>query len=304
MTHQVSVPRSGSAPTAKRTGSTEGAPIRKLIVYTLATLVVAASVTVAAVVVSGDDAPTSTGFAQAREQQYVDGLNPASDVPGSLGLSGTATIDRSFQANETARLQGLAPTVDGSFQTNETARLQGLAPSIDGSFQANEAARMQALVNGINPATDVPGALSGTVTSDGSFQANETARLQGLAPSIDGSFQANEAARMQALVNGINPATDVPGALSGTVTSDGSFQANETARLQGLAPSIDGSFQANEAARMQALVNGINPATDVPGALSGTVTSDGSFQANETARLQSLEPSDVPERTLWVSRHR
>ena len=65
MTHQVSVPRSGSAPTAKRTGSTEGAPIRKLIVYTLATLVVAASVTVAAVVVSGDDAPTSTGFAQA-----------------------------------------------------------------------------------------------------------------------------------------------------------------------------------------------------------------------------------------------
>ena len=286
MTHQVSIPRSGSAPTAKRTGSTEGAPIRKLIVYTLATLVVAASVTVAAVVVSGDDAQTSTGFAQAaagtagayaaqvkanaaadtaagysaqakahqavqaREHQYVDGVNPASDVPGTVGLSGTATIDRSFQANETARLQGLAPTVDGS------------------------------------------------------YQANETARLQGLAPSIDGSFQANEAARMQALVNGINPATDVPGTLSGTVTSDGSFQANETARLQGLAPSIDGSFQANEAARMQALVNGINPATDVPGTLSGTVTSDGSFQANETARLQSLEPSDVPERTLWVSRHR
>ncbi len=152
---------------------------------------------------------------------------------------------------------------------------------------------MQALVDGINPATDVPGTLGGTVTSDGSFQANETARLQGLAPSIDGSYQVNETARMQALVNGINPATDVPGTLSGTVTSDGSFQANETARLQGLAPSIDGSFQVNEAARMQALVNGINPATDVPGTLGGTVTSDGSFQANETARLQSLEPRTV-----------
>ena len=133
-------------------------------------------------------------------------------------------------------MQGLAPSIDGSYQANETARLQGLAPSIDGSFQVNEAARMQALVNGINPATDVPGTLSGTVTSDGSFQANETARLQGLAPSIDGSFQVNEAARMQALVNGINPATDVPGTLGGTVTSDGSFQANETARLQSLEP--------------------------------------------------------------------
>jgi hypothetical protein len=306
MTHQVSVPRSGPAPTSERASSNQGAPIGSLLAYTVGTLLVVASVTVAAVVVSRDDAPTSTGSAQAaastagayaaqakahaaadtaagyaaqanahravqaKQQQYVDGIDPATDVPASLGLTGSATGDGSFQAGETARMQALAPTIDQSFQANETARAQ-------------------ALVNGINPATDVPGSLSGTAT-DGSYQAGETARMQALAPTIDQSFQANETARAQALVNGINPATDVPGGLSGTAT-DGSYQASETARMQALGP-IDDSIQIDDSARAQALVNGINPATDVPGSLglTGTATGDGSFQANETSRMLNLAP--------------
>ena len=328
MTHQVSVPRSGSAPTSERASSNHGAPIGSLIAYTVGTLLVVASVTVAAVVVSRDDAPTSTGSAQAaastagayaaqakahaaadtaagyaaqanayraveaKQQQYVDGIDPASDVPAGLGLTGSATGDGSFQASETARMQALAPTIDDSIQANETARAQ-------------------ALVNGINPATDVPGSLSGTAT-DGSYQASETARMQALAPTIDQSSQANETARAQALVNGVNPATDVPGSLSGTA-ADGSFQASETARMQalvnGINPTTDGSYQASETARMhalgpiddsiqidsvraQTLANGINPAIDVPASLglTGTATGDGSFQANESARMLNLAP--------------
>ena len=57
-----------------------------------------------------------------------------------------ATLDDgSFEVNEVARLEALAPVEDGSFEVNEVARLQALAPLDDGSFQVNETARMEAL---------------------------------------------------------------------------------------------------------------------------------------------------------------
>ena len=43
----------------------------------------------------------------------------------------TLLDDGSFQANETARMEALAPAVnDGSFQANETARMEALDPNL------------------------------------------------------------------------------------------------------------------------------------------------------------------------------
>ncbi|HSJ26625.1 MAG TPA: hypothetical protein VLB67_00325 [Acidimicrobiia bacterium] len=71
---------------------------------------------------------------------------------------------------------------DGSFEANELARMEAMAPAVDMSFETNEFARMQALAPEV-------------FESDGSFEANEFARMRALAPEIDDSFEANELAR-------------------------------------------------------------------------------------------------------------
>ncbi len=103
------------------------------------------------------------------------------------GTSEVLDTDGSFQANETRRMEALAPTsdvividLDGSFQANETRRMEALAPTsdvividLDGSFQANETRRMEALA----PTSDV-------IDLDGSFQANEIRRMESLRPTF------------------------------------------------------------------------------------------------------------------------
>lgn len=61
---------------------------------------------------------------------------------------GTITSDGSFEANELARMQTLAPqaiTSDGSYEANELARMQALAPELDDSIEINEMARFMRL---------------------------------------------------------------------------------------------------------------------------------------------------------------
>ena len=60
----------------------------------------------------------------------------------------TITSDGSFEANELARMQTLAPqaiTSDGSYEANELARMLTFATELDDSFEVNEMARFMRL---------------------------------------------------------------------------------------------------------------------------------------------------------------
>jgi hypothetical protein len=165
--------------------------------------------------------------------------------------------DGSFEANELARMQALAPEVVdveaslfepivGSRHPLETTmhfERMSLAANIEKaySFETSFPGLAETIEHDM-----VMAMLKGNIekmfsfeasfpTIDASFESNELARMMALAPTVDTSFEANELARMLALAPEV---------------SDGSFEANELARMLRLAPETDASFDANELARM------------------------------------------------------
>jgi hypothetical protein len=150
MTDHVNASLSDATSAREGTSSHSGAQIRRLVVTSVATVLVAAAVTSTAVYLVADKVPTAGVFrdpaqnaARAAEQQLVNGIDPATDLADILRFGAGA-----------------------------------------GALAAAEA-RMDALVDGIDPATDVPEALGlGAVRAQGDSPAVEQL-VWGIDPSID-----------------------------------------------------------------------------------------------------------------------
>ncbi len=107
MSNHVDVPASGATPAPEWTRSTSGASIRRVMVTSVVTVLVAAAVTATSVYLIADEAPTTGVFrdpdyaaAQAAEQQLVDGIDPATDLADILrfGAAGAASASRGRRA--------------------------------------------------------------------------------------------------------------------------------------------------------------------------------------------------------------
>ena len=151
MSNHVDVPASGATPAPEWTRSTSGASIRRVMVTSVVTVLVAAAVTATSVYLIADEAPTTGVFrdqayaaAQAAEQQLVDGIDPATDLADILRFGAGA-----------------------------------------GAVSAAEAAYLAQMVYAIDPATNVPDALGlGTVACPGRLPAIEEL-VRGIDPSMD-----------------------------------------------------------------------------------------------------------------------
>ena len=187
MSNHVDVPASGATPAPEWTRSTSGAPIRRVMVTSVVTVLVAAAVTATSVYLIADEAPTTGVFrdqayaaAQAAEQQLVDGIDPATDLADILRFGAGA-----------------------------------------GAVSAAEAAYLAQMVYAIDPATSVPDALGlGTVGAQDDSPAIEEL-VRGIDPSMDiraalglETVPAQDHfPRIEELVRGIDPSMDVRAAL-------------------------------------------------------------------------------------------
>ena len=184
MSNHVDVPASGATPAPEWTRSTSGASIRRLVVISVVTVLVAAAVTATSVYLIADEAPTTGVFrdqayaaAQAAEQQLVDGIDPATDLADILRFGAAAAS--AAQAAEQQLVDGIDPATD-------LADILRFRAGV-GAVSAAETAYLAQMVNAIDPATSVPEALG-----------------LGTARALDDSPPIEELAR------GIDPATDVP----------------------------------------------------------------------------------------------
>jgi hypothetical protein len=214
MSNHVDVPASGATPAPEWTRSTSGASIRRVMVTSVVTVLVAAAVTATSVYLIANEAPTTGVFrdpdyaaAQAAEQQLVVGIDPATDLADILRFGAAAA-----SANEAAEQQlvvGIDPATD-------LADILRFGAGV-GAVSAGEAAYLAQMVYAIDPATSVPESLGlGTVRAQDDSPAIEEL-VRGIDPSIDvraalglGTVPAPEdSSPIEELVRGIDPATDV-----------------------------------------------------------------------------------------------
>ncbi len=156
MSNHVDVPASGATPAQEWTRSTSGASIRRVMVTSVATVLVAAAVTATSVYLIADEAPTTGVFggpvyraAQAAEQQLVNGIDPTTDLADILRFGAAAA-----SANEAAEQQ----LVDGIDPATDLADILRFGAGV-GAVSAAETAYLAQMVYAIDPATSVPDAL-------------------------------------------------------------------------------------------------------------------------------------------------
>ena len=152
MSNHVNVPAPGATPAPEWTRSTPGAPIRRLVVISVVTVLVAAAVTATSVYLIADEAPTigvyrdpADSAAQAAGQQLVDGIDPATDLADILRFGAGAGA---VSAAEAARLAQMVDAIDPATSVRDALGL-GTVRARDDTLALEE------LVWGIDPATDV-----------------------------------------------------------------------------------------------------------------------------------------------------
>jgi hypothetical protein len=151
MSNHVDVPHNGATPAPEWTRSTSDASIRRVMVTSVATVLVAAAVTATSVYLIADEVATTGVFrdqayvaAKAAEQQLVDGIDPATDLADILRFgAGVGAVS----AAETAYLAQMVYAIDPATDVHD---LLGLVTNA-----ADDTSPLDELVWGIDPATDV-----------------------------------------------------------------------------------------------------------------------------------------------------